>query len=846
MVRGNQQDCLIGTAYDETVMICKHLQSGDFTALAYAYIYKLMLAYLFGNYTAALENITQGERYLQAVSGMIPIPVFHFYSALTYLTLATEYSETDRLEALTQANSHQAIIQQWADNAPMNYLHKWHLIEAEKQRLLGDRVAAIEHYDLAIAGAKEHEFVHEEALANELAAKFYLAWGKEKIAQAYTIEAYYCYGRWGATAKLAQLATLYPQLLAPILTQNRAATDDPASTVDNSITGSCAFLDLTTMLKASRAISEEIKLDRLISSLLEIVIANAGADKCILLLTDTADLNVVAKVELGQPPQLLLPMSFRLSTELATSVVAKVQHSLEPILLSNVHDPIEYGGDLYLRQHQPKSVLCCPIVDRGQLIGILYLENQLTLGAFTGDRMDILKVIVAQAAISIENARLYTELETSFTILERKVAERTIELQAAKELAESADRSKTSFFTNMSHELRTPLNAILGMSEGLTEQVYGSLNQQQLRCVEVIANSGDHLLALIDDILDLAKIEAGKFELYCTPTNIAELCQESLSFVKQQSSQKQLQLDLNLPTQLPELVVDELRMRQVLINLLSNAVKFTPAGGRVSLEVIHTPSTHPGDEVWIQFAVIDSGIGIAPEHLSRLFQPFVQIDNALSRQTKGTGLGLNLVREIVEMHGGRVGVSSEINVGSRFTVDLPCGDLPFIFPLATDGVGKVSTAAYSPLAPYQSAPPLGSLSHPSLDRPASRTPVLIVDDDKATIETLTDYLEAKGYDTIFAQNGREAIELTQLHHPQAIVMDIKMPVLDGLAAISQLRRDPYFARLPIIALTALAMTGDRERCLDAGANEYLAKPITLALLAATIQELTADVYTVDS
>jgi predicted ATPase/signal transduction histidine kinase len=843
MTKGCPQDRLIGAAYDETVMMPKHLQDGDRTALAYAYIYKLMLAYLFGNYTAALENITQGEHYLQAVSGMIPIPVFHFYAALTYLKLATDRSESDRLDAISQANSHQEVIYQWAQNAPMNYLHKWHLIEAEKQRLLGDRGLAIEHYDLAIAGAKEHEFIHEEALANELAAKFYLDWGKEKIAQSYAIEAYYAYSRWGATAKCSHLATLYPQLLAPILTKDRAVTDDLApTTIDNLITGSCEFLDLTTMLKASRAISEEIKLDRLITSLLEIVVANAGADKCILLLTAAADLNVVAKVELGQQPQLLEPISCSLSTELATTVVNQVQRSLEPILLLNANYAIGYAGDLYLRQHQPKSVLCFPIVDRGHLIGVLYLENQLTSGAFTGDRLDVLKVIVAQAAISIENARLYTELETSFNILERKVEERTIELKAAKELAELADRSKTSFFTNMSHELRTPLNAILGMSEGLTEQVYGALNSQQLRCVEVIANSGEHLLALIDDILDLAKIEAGKFELYCTATNVAELCHQSLSFVKPQSSQKRIQLVVNLPEQLPELMVDELRMRQVLINLLSNAVKFTPEDGRVCLEVTHMPAIHPGDEAWIQLVVIDSGIGIASDDLSRLFQPFVQIDNSLSRQTKGTGLGLNLVREIVELHGGRVGVSSESNIGSRFTVDLPCGDLPFIFPLAKDAPNAAINAAHAPFSPPESAAPpswtpLSQLS-PGL---TTRTPILIVDDDQATIETLTDYLEAKGYTTIFAQNGREAIELTQLHHPEAILMDIKMPVLDGLETIEQLRSDPDFARLPIIALTALAMDGDRERCLMAGANEYFAKPVTLGLLVATIQELTASV-----
>jgi signal transduction histidine kinase/CheY-like chemotaxis protein len=819
MEGASQPDCLIGSAYDETIMLAKHHQDNEFSAIAALYGYKQILAYLFGNYQAAVDYTAQAQPYLLGAAGMVTIPTFHFFAALTHLALFPHQSALDRTETLAQANIHQATIEQWAHNAPMNYLHKWDLIEAEKQRVLGNRAAAIEHYDRAIAGAKEHQFVQEEALANELAAKFYLDWGKEKIAQGYMTEAYYAYSRWGAKAKVEHLATLYPQLLASILHLNSAGVlDTEIADITNSMICDSTFLDLATLLKASQTISQEIGLDRLIANLLEIVVANAGADKCVLLLKEAEDLQVVAKVELGQQTHLLEPISFDLSTDVAISLVNTVKNNLEPILLLDPISSASFAADPYLRKHQPQTILCSPILNRGQLIGILCLENQLTVGSFTRDRLETLQLLVAQAAISIENAQLYRDLQVSFTVLEQKVEARTIELKAAKEEADRANQTKTTFFNNMSHELRTPLNAILGMAEGLTEQVYGPLNKQQLRCIEVIDNSGNHLLGLIDDILDLAKIEAGKLEIYCEPTQIGQLCADSLSFVTPQSLKKQIQLQVNVPDRLPELLVDERRIRQVLINLLTNAVKFTPAGGVVSLEVSQIVAANGAER--IQFAVSDTGIGIKPEHLDRLFKPFVQIDSAVSRKAQGTGLGLNLVRELVELHGGIVGVTSEINVGSRFTVDLPCGDRSFILPLADDRSADKMKMMFSS----------GEFKSP---------PILLVEDDKATIETLSDYLDAKGYNIIVAEHGREAIDSARLHHPQAILMDIKMPILDGLESISQLRRDPQFANLPIIALTALKMTGDRELCLAAGANEYLTKPITLGLLADTIQELIA-------
>jgi PAS domain S-box-containing protein len=535
-------------------------------------------------------------------------------------------------------------------------------------------------------------------------------------------------------------------------------------------------------------------------------------------------------------------------------------------------------------------------------------------------------------------------LTTMRDITAEKQAEAALR-QANAELARAA-RAKDEFLANMSHELRSPLNAILGYSESLQEGIFGALNERQQSSLLNIEASGRHLLALINDILDLSKVEAGRLALEIERIAITDICQASMVFVKEIALKKSLRLAFQLSDQMAEIDADPKRLKQMLVNLLSNAVKFTPSGGQVSLEVAIADAAGT-----VAFTVRDTGIGIAPEDLTRLFRPFSQLDSRLSRQHEGTGLGLALVRRLAELHGGSVTVESELGKGSAFTITLPSHQLSqegavahqqapaarapgrdgmvtalvvedsrgaaeqiarylreanvrvVIHPRGADALEQaiglrpdliildllmpdrpgwevLSQLKASPITrdipviivsvvddrprglaagaaehlvkpitrevlwealrvvtPPTREPQQALIIVPQAGSPHADTRVLIAEDNEMNAQVTGDYLRAKGFSVLVARNGREALAAAVEHNPDLIVMDIQMPEIDGLALTRYLRAMPVFAATPIIALTALAMPGDRERCLAAGASLYMTKPVSLGDLSERIAEL---------
>lgn len=405
-----------------------------------------------------------------------------------------------------------------------------------------------------------------------------------------------------------------------------------------------------------------------------------------------------------------------------------------------------------------------------------------------------------QAEIALRDTHQALQQERQH--LAARVEARTAELASANaELARSS-RAKDEFLAAMSHELRTPLTSILGLSETLEDQLLGELNVHQTRATHTIHENGVHLLALINDVLDMSRVASGRMKLTWDQVPAVQLCDASLRMIRGAAEAKDISVSSELDPAVALLQGDSRSLKQILVNLLGNAVKFTPAGGSIGLEM-HGDAA----EKQLRIAVWDTGVGIPPAQQENLFQPFVQLDNRLSRSHDGTGLGLALAFAMAKLHHGSIDLQSEPGKGSRFELLLP-------WDPAAQGDTEIADA--------EDEDPGGDAA-----TGLSNRLLLLVDDHPDNRHMIADYLRRKGCQVIVASSGAEAVSIARERHPSLVLMDVQMPGMDGLEATRQIRDDPMLAVTPILALTALAMPGDKERCLEAGMDDYLVKPIGL-------------------
>jgi diguanylate cyclase (GGDEF)-like protein len=449
---------LKGDNYNEEIILPQLQAANHISAIFDLYCHKSILCYLFSQYRQAQKYAAFVEKHLDTAIGTLLVPLFHFYDSLIKLTLYDYESKKEKKCFLNQVNKNQKKLKKWAKYAPMNYLHKFYLVEAEKERVLGRYLHAITNYDRAIKLAGENQYVNEEALAQELASKFYLAWNQEKIAQIYLTDAYNSYARWGALAKLKDLAQRYPESLATVVNpiNNQFSSQQKFSgNQDNLLVQQTEILknlDLATVIKASQAISKEIHLEQLLSTLIAVIIENAGAEIGYLLLLSRQqieDLIVEAKVKDNSiTVNNLSSTSIQSSEKFSSSIINYVKTTRRPLVLAAATAETTFALDPYIIKQQPKSVLCAPILKQNELIGLIYLENNLTEGAFTRDRLEIINLLCAQAAISLDNARLYHNLEES----EARAREKTQKLEKYLQTLQKTQKELLKIQRQLKHD----------------------------------------------------------------------------------------------------------------------------------------------------------------------------------------------------------------------------------------------------------------------------------------------------------------------------------------------------------------------------------------------------------
>ena len=525
--------------------------------------------------------------------------------------------------------------------------------------------------------------------------------------------------------------------------------------------------ELHALGDVSQAVNSTIDLQTVLSTIITNAVQLSGADAGTIFVFDEASQEFQVHASYGMDDALVGAVKDR-HIRLGETMVSQAALQRKPMQLADAqHDNSSLVLDVIQRAGF-RALLTVPLLGTDRIVGALVVRRKQP-GEFPQRIIDLLQTFGAQSVLAIQNARLFHELEDK-----------------SREL-EVASKHKSQFLASMSHELRTPLNAIIGLTEMMVTNAARFGTEKAQEPLQRVNRAGTHLLGLINQVLDLSKIEAGKLELSPETVNLAPLLDDVIGTARQLAEQNKNRLILEAHENLGQVTVDPMRLRQILLNLLSNACKFT-SQGEVKLRVRKVADGRN----WVEFAVSDTGIGMTPEQQAKLFEEFTQADSSTARRYGGTGLGLAITRKLARMMGGDVTVASEPGKGSVFSVRLPAG---------ADHAARAATNG---------------------GRAPSSDCVLVIDDDAVARDLIADHLKAEGFSVTTAAGGLEGLKLAKELRPIAITLDVMMPDLDGWSVLAALRQDPELAEIPVIMITIM---DEHRRGVALGAAGYLTKPI---------------------
>ena len=704
----NERFSLSDDSFDESVVRTairedKHAASTQ----CHYYITKARQHYFWGDYPVALEMARHAQRMSSSLLATPYVPENNFFHSLTLAALYSQTSEKEKAVYWKQLRKNQKQMKKWATDSPANYQHKYLLVAAEMARLQGKNHQAAMLYDEAIRSAHDAEYTQNEALANEIAARFYEGKDRTKLARAYWDEARYGYEKWGATAKVAALDEVHAPQAAP-------ETFDHHRTTDSSLRDKTSALDLSTVIKAAQAISGEIDLGRLLQQLLRFALENAGATRGALILRRDDQLLVeavgaIGESELSLPAQLLEECG----NYLPLAVVQYVARTRENLVLSDAGREGLFTTDEYVIKHRARSILCAPIVHQTKLNGLIYLENHLVPGAFTPERLQVLAVLSAQAAISLQNARLYQQLKDYSRTLQQRVNERTEELRAKNgqleqtlsELQAMQERvivqekmaSLGALTAGIAHEIKNPLNFVnnfallsVDLADELREEIeklQENLDEETCKYLQEImgdlqgnaqkiSEHGKRADSIVRGMLLHSRGQAGELEATDINALVHEAVQLAYHGQRAQNANFNISIEENYEPDLGKVRVLPHEISRVVLNLANNAcyaanqkaehLKTDSNNGEEFSPTLFVATQIVGDSVEIR--VRDNGDGIPEAARKSIFTPFF----TTKPTGEGTGLGLSMSYEIVvQQHGGEMSFQSQDDEGTEFIVKLP-------------------------------------------------------------------------------------------------------------------------------------------------------------------------------